>query len=313
MTTVCYLGNFGPSFSTESHVARDAEAAGHTVVRVQEARDCLPALLAAIRQHKPALVLYTKTQSIAPPDEDLCDVWDMLRGRGQTSASLHLDLFHGITRRDVKATRANALFGVDHVFTADGGHDAEWADAGVNHHWLPPAVVSDECYVGTPRPEFAGDVAFVGSSRGYHHEWPRRRALVAALEGTFGNGLVRAGDGRTVREGDLNDLYASVKVSAGDSLAPDYEHARYWSDRIPEATGRGSVLVHPMIDAAYDQFGDHVIWSGWDASDQCDVIADVVSWSDARRAAHIAEAVAFVKAHHTYRNRVQTVLDTIGL
>lgn len=315
--TILYIGNVGPeahaSYCTEQHVKRDAEALGHTVIPVMESPTCHTEARAILDKHRVDLVLYTRTEGLRWAHDDARALWEQCHARGMPTASLHLDLFHGIARRDVKATRGNALFAVEYVFTADGGHDAEWEAAGVNHHWLPPAVVSDECYVGSPRAEFAGDVAFVGSSRGYHHEWNRRRVLVAELERRFGSRLVRAGDGRTVREGDLNDLYASVKVSAGDSLAPDYEAARYWSDRIPEATGRGSILVHPMIDAAYDQFGDHVVWSGWDAADQCDVIADVLSWSDTRRAAHIAEAVAFVKAHHTYRSRVQTVLDTIGL
>ena len=33
---IVYVGNFGPSFSTESHVALSLESLGHTVVRQQE-------------------------------------------------------------------------------------------------------------------------------------------------------------------------------------------------------------------------------------------------------------------------------------
>lgn len=317
MATILYCGNVGPrahaTYTTENHVKRDAEASGHTVVPVMESPTCGKDARQLIAQHDPDLVLYTRTEGLGWPHSEGVALWEWCRTRGVPTASLHLDLFHGIARRGALATRDSALFSVDYVFTADGGHDAEFAADGVNHHWLPPAVVYDECHVGTPRDQFAGDVAFVGSSRGYHREWPRRRDLVAALEHAYRGRLTRAGDGVTVREGDLNDLYASVKVSAGDSLAPDRERARYWSDRIPEAAGRGSILVHPRIDAAVERFEDHVVWCGWDVADQLAAVEEVLSWPDGYRADRIAAAVGFVREHHTYRDRVAEVLRVVGV
>lgn len=291
---------------------KSIEALGHRVTFVQEA----PRAHRDLERHVRAgvdLVLYTRTDSIGLDSAGARRVWDLCLANGTPTASLHLDLFFGLDRRGVKVTTENPLFGTQFVFTADGDHDAEFAAAGVNHIWLPPGVFHEECYVGASRAEYAGDAAFVGSSNGYHRQHPRRKELVAALETHYAGRFTRAGDGRTVREGALNDLYASVKVSAGDSLAPRQTASMYWSDRCAEAPGRGSILVHPMMDAAYDQFGDHIVWCGWDVADQIAAMDDVLAWPEAMRAGFIREAVEFVRENHSYRNRISTVLDSIGL
>lgn len=314
---VVYVGNVGPAahatYTTENHVAKSLAALGHTVIPVMEGADCGIEVRRQLRAQSVDLVLYTRTDGLRWDHGDAIDCWDICRGRGIPTASLHLDAFFGLDRRGVKVDVGNALFAVDYVFTADGDHQPDFADRGINHHWLPPGVLFEECGPGTPQAQWAADVAWVGSSRGYHREWPRRPQLVAALEQSYAGRLTRAGDGVTVREQQLNDLYASTKVSAGDSLAPKREASRYWSDRVPEAAGRGSVLVHPTIDAAVDLFGDSVVWCGWDIGDQLAAIDDVLTWTPTKRAAHIAAAVAHVRREHTYRNRCRTMLHTIGL
>lgn len=314
---VMQIGNVGPSawatYTTEEHIRRSFEQLGHPVHPVMESQAATKDAGRVLRRHPIDLVVYTRTEGLGWRHHDALQLWDECRRRGIPTVSVHLDLFFGIGRRGVKVTRDNALFAVDHCFTADGDHDTEFAAAGIVHHWLPPAVVADECGVGTPRPEWAGEVAFVGSGKGYHSEWPRRRELVAALEDRYGDRLVRAGDGVTVREQALNDLYASVPVVAGDSLAPNREQARYWSDRIPECAGRGGVLVHPRIDAAAERFGDAVVWSEWDVDAQVDRIAEVAAWPPEQTAKQRQRAVDIVRGGHTYAHRVRTVLDTIGL
>lgn len=308
---IVYVGNFGVSFSTETHVKRSLEALGHDVTAVQERRGCEQEARKLVRRGPVDLVLYTRTDGLHWPHERAIALWDECFRLGVATASTHLDLFHGIARRDVKTTKANALWATEYVFTADGDHQDEWAAAGINHHWLPPGVLYDECYVGTPKPEYAGDAAFVGSSSHYHDEWTRRRDLVAALESHYAGRFTRAGDGVTVREGALNDLYASVKVSAGDSLAPLRERSTYASDRIVEAPGRGSILVHPRMDPWVDLLGDAVVWSPWDVSEQIACMDEVLTWTDSKRTEHIRRAVEIVKADHTYRSRMKTLLDVV--
>ena len=58
------------------------------------------------------------------------------------------------------------MFFTRYVFTADGGHQDDWAGLGIDHRWLRPAVRHDA--VQKNRPECACDVAFVGSNDTVH-------------------------------------------------------------------------------------------------------------------------------------------------
>ena len=54
----------------------------------------------------------------------------------------------------------------------------------------------------------------------------------------------------------MNDFYASAKVTIGDSLCLKKENSHYWSDRVPEATGRGGLLIMPKIEAIKNIYKD---------------------------------------------------------
>lgn len=315
---VLYIGNVGPrshaTYCTENHVSASLIALGHTVHPVMEGPTCHVEARRVLASTRVDLVLYTRTEGLRWPHADALALWSDCADRGIPTASLHLDQFWGLARRDVKVTTGNALFAVDHAFTADGDHDDDFAAAGITHHWLPPGVLYEECRIGIPRAEYDGDCGWVGSSRGYHAEWKRRPQLVDALVAKYGNRLTRAGDGVTVREQALNDLYASVPVVAGDSLAPLHERSKYASDRITETPGRGGVLVHPPMDWWQGALGDAVVWcDDWSIEAELDKIEEVRAWTPERRAAHRLLAVDTIKGAHTYRHRARTVLDTIGL
>src|SRR5690606_35918409 len=159
------------------------------------------------------------------------------------------------------------MFKVAHVFTADGGHDAEFARDGVNHHWLPPGVNHEEAvdverdhggwWLPPEFPEKVCDRLFEGrylvgfaGSDGYHPEWPHRPALVRWLRDTYKDRFVHLGGSSTPRVTGLalNWAFGRVPVWVGDSCLtrPDFP---YWSDRVPETWGRGGFLVHPRVDA----------------------------------------------------------------
>ena len=149
------------------------------------------------------------------------------------------------------------------MFTPDGdpASEAWFAEQGINHVYVPPAVVSDECTVGNYRPELDHDVIFVGSKH-YHPEWPHRGELLAWLEATYGDRFKRyGGDVQVMRGQDLNDLYASAKVVVGDSLCLP-GHTRYWSDRYYETVGRGGFLIAPCVPGIEEHFtdGEHLLF-----------------------------------------------------
>lgn len=323
---VTYRGNFQPDlpahlnggvpWSTEAHVAESWEAEGHRVVRVQEDRDSWDATIRACRNA--ALFLYTSTWGMAHRwDQD--DAWAAIKELNETlpTVALHLDRFWGLPRESQVGTEP--WFACRVVATADGGNQDRFADAGVDHVWLPPAVAESECEPGTPRPDMIGDVAFCGNWRDYHPEWAHRRDMVLFLNRRFPGRFAVWPKGEQLRGRNLADLYASVNVMVGDSCLVD-GRGRYFSDRIPETLGRGGFLLHPHVDGVTDgtlyQAGEHL--DCWDLGDWPRLAALVERWlDDPDGRARVAEqGMAHVKAHHTYRVRVRQVLaelETRGL
>lgn len=324
---VAYVGNFGPPHSTENHVARALEANGHDVQRVQENEPGTwgPSFSWMVGD----VVLWTRTGWDWPaacgwPHGEAITrqrtMLDVASARGVPTVGFHLDRWWGLNREG--QVHDEPFFRADLVVTADGGHDRQWADAGVNHHWMPPAVSRGECAPGRFRRAYASEVAFVGSWRpGYHAEWKHRPHLIEWLERHY-RGRVKfwpAPNQPAVRGAALRDLYASVKVLVGDScLAGDrytdgQPVARYWSDRIPETLGRGGYLLHPRVEGLDEHFtpGAHLdVWSLDDWSGLAEAIDGALGDDEHRR--RVAGAGrAHVLAHHTYERRMEQLVEVM--
>lgn len=319
MTTVGYIGNFQHAHCTEVHVAAAFEELGCTVLRFQQEHATAGELL----RHggRLDLVVYTRTHNRTALDRTWTATWRQLEDDGTVTVSVHLDRFWDLARERLIWDR-DPLFTTGWVFTADGGNDGRWADAGVNHRWLPPAIDRAEAsVVGRDDPRVAHDVIFVGSVDTYHDEYPQRAELVDVLRRRYGRRFRRYGPGgQVVRGRRLNDLYRSAKVVVGDSCFandPDRRHrsVRYWSDRVPETIGRGGVLVHPTVPGLAGQYrpGDHV-WlhdpGDWDQL--CDLI-DLLVDDPGLRERTREQGRAHVLAHHTWTHRAAVVLHTVGL
>lgn len=308
-----YIGNYQFPWCTEVHIARDLEALGHTVVRFQEppgGGDL--STLEAIEQAAAGadVVLWTRTWGLPP---ETTAMWRRIEARGVATASYHLDLYVGLERQAKVA--CDPFWTTGTVFTPDGDPEsARWFHREkINHVWMPPAVVSDECVPGIDRPELQHDVVFVGSKH-YHPEWRHRPALLRWLKETYGDGFRRyGGDARIMRGQDLNDLYASAKVVVGDSLCLP-GHTNYWSDRICETLGRGGFLIHPRVPGIEEQFtdGEHVVlYDFWDFDGLRELIDDYLQLPDERE--RIAKAgQAHVAANHTYQHRLASALQHLA-
>lgn len=316
--TVAIWGNLVPTFSTESELAWSFEHIGCRVLKFQEGSTDPAHIIGVCRAERPSLLLYIHTHNSVQPGTDA--VFAALREQGTVLASFHLDRFWGLEVLDKRESRIgqHALWRTDYVFTADGGNEEGFRARGVNHIWLPPAVVERGCYDGTPRPEYAFDVIFVGA-RGYHPEYPFRATLVDWLANTYGaryghfgggdcGGPRKINGGATVREKELNDVYASAKVVVGDSCfagAP-----RYWSDRVPETIGRGGFLIHPRVEGL--EIPGLAEYNPQDLNDLKETI-DYYLAHDAERIAMQRTATAHVRTYHTYTQRVRTILETVEL
>lgn len=320
MTTVLYEGNDVVPWCTELHIAQSFRDIGVDVIFAPTGRTTPEQLAAMLLEHKPDLFLLTRpwgTTSAATPD-----FLAMCRTLGVPTAGFHLDLFWGLPERERWiCERSDPIFTLDHLFTTDGGHEAEWAAEGINHHWMPPGVLASECYDAEPDRElWPYEVAFVGSAPtadggNYHPDHAHRPEMVAKLRERYGPSFVHVGNGGdrpTTRGHDLNVLYASVPVIVGDSCLVQRDRP-YWSDRVPETWGRGGFLVHPRVDALRELIGPYPgdMWEpgDWDAMfDQIDgYLGDAYACDNTRE-----RIAAIVRAGHTYTNRVIEMLNTIG-
>jgi hypothetical protein len=313
---LAYVGNFEPSHSTETHVARAFVANGHEVVRLQEqAFGWDPAAVPS----DAAFVLWTHTHGLAPERTHAAQD-RFLSALNVPSMSFHLDRYWDLYRESqIAGPKQEPFFRTTLMCSADGGNQERWAAAGVDHVWMPPGVSAGECEPGTYRPELASDVAFVGSWQpGYHPESTHRAQLVSALRGYYGERcrFWPAPGEPAVRNEQLQDLYASVEVLVGDScFSGDPRGHSYFSDRVPETLGRGGLLVHPhtpgVTDGTLYTAGEHLLcWPAGDWSALWDTI-DGALVDDKERARISKAGREHVLATATYEVRMRQFVDML--
>lgn len=328
---VVQIGNFGAPHSTENHLRLAMGVHGWDVRPVQENQHGGTAFsTAADEAEKGAdFVMWTRTlwdwNAIGTSQRHVYDeqrrMLDRCRAAGVPVVGYHLDRWWGLKRETEITEEAAPFFFVDLLVTADGGHDKQWADAGVNHVWFLPAVLGLECEPTRPDPRFRAYVSFVGSHQGYHPEWGHRAELVRRLR-DYGCRFWPEPGAPAVRGADLRALYASTLVNVGDScLVPAADGSpmtRYCSDRIPETLGRGGFLVHPRVEGVTDvpwtSGIDLYAWNLGDWDDFAAVMELVMNDHDLRRV--VAEhGRARTLEYHTYEVRMLElvkVLDGAG-
>ena len=317
MKTVSYIGNFHPEYSTENDVRKAFEHIGWTVKQLQENEVSIEQVRESALSSD--LLLVTGTWD-ALPLMDMLDVYHDCALAGIPTATLHLDTFWGTSRAGRKWWR-EAMFHTAYLFTADGDYQEQWKNFGKNHIWLPPAVRHDACHLGTPRDEYKCDVAFVGSNGiGYHEDvWSYRRELVDALRAMcVKNGWSFKNPGgdhpKIERSDDMNDFYASAKVTVGDSLCLKKEASHYFSDRVPEATGRGGLLIMPQIDWIEETYAGGVPMYPWgDFKTLETTIRNHLNLDEDVREIIQRSGHKTTRDSHTYVNRVQTIIKEVGL
>jgi hypothetical protein len=293
---VAYIGNFDPWWSTETHIGKALENLGHEVSRIPEQRTDWARL-----EVEADLCLWTRTAGFDPPD--LGVQAEAIRRIGCPVVGYHLDRWWGLDR-EVDIDRSPWFTETDLLCTADGGHQEAWASKGITHYWFPPAILSDEAHPGTPIGDW--DVGFVGNLTGYgHREWASYRlGLFNFLRDRYRNrfAVFPKPQQKQIRGTALADVYASVKVLIGDScLAGDATY--YWSDRIPETTGRGGFLIHPQVEGLFDVHPRLVTYPLGDF-EQLGRQIDRALTQENYRVANAAQNRAHTVAHHTYEQRM---------
>lgn len=295
---IAYVAGFEHDWSTETHVARDAEALGHQVDRIIPTPGFLPDLEA--RASAADLVICQTTGLPA----DATDIWARLEQRGVATCSYHLDLYAGLARWC--QVGRDPFWRTGTVFTADGDISTTMrlAERGIRHRWMPAAVVSDETEIGSWRDDYDHDIVFVGS-RHYHPEWPWRRELLTFLERRYGDRFATFDHHPPTRGRDLNDLYATARIVIGDSLALP-GHAQYWSDRYYETLGRGGFLIAPAVPGIDEHFTDreHLRLYLPGSTERLTLLIDWALDHGEETRAIAARGHEHVRANHTYQHRV---------
>lgn len=327
MTTLAYLGNFGPPNSTENDLAHALERLGCTVIRLQEElRSSWRDIDHLLDGPTVDMILWTRTASLAAqiPHPAQRRMQFKAAQVGVPTVGYHLDRWWGLSREDDVFTEPwfqNAI-----IFTADGAHDPEWQSAGINHHYMPPAIAKRKVMRGAFREDYAFDVAFVGSWRGgYHEEWQHRPMMIDHLRKNWGSTLGLFPQGNERIDGpDRADLFASAKVIVGDSclvpLSDGSPMHHYCSDRVFETIGQRGLLLHPKVDGIIgdDQFNDLLIsgvhclsWTLWDWDDLDAQITAALALTRAESGAIKTAGFQEVGANHTYDNRMADMLDVV--
>lgn len=311
---IAFIGNFEPPNSTENDLAWSLNQLGHQVFTMQENIWNSDDILEACRTHEIKMLIYVHTHGwLTPGSITLDELWAELDQLKIPTVSFHLDYWFGLERQtDVGS---HPFWRTKYVFTADGGSNQWYRDQGINHFWLPPAVVERDCYWAQTRDHFQHDIIFVGS-KAYHPEWPYRPRLINWLHDTYGDRFVHYGnDGvRAIRGHELNELYRSTRVVVGDSLNINFDHEDYWSDRVPETIGRGGFLIHPRVKGMEKFYEDkkHLVYYDFNDFDQLKAHIDYYVDDYYEREKIRLEGQRHVKGNHTYTDRMQTLLTTVG-
>ncbi len=215
------------------------------------------------------------------------------------------NLFMSIGPRELELT-TNPVFKADIVFSTDGGHDKEFAAAGVNHILLRQGIHEPEAYLAKPEYNTLAEIGFIGSI--YDNIWPYRKKLKDFLTKGYGGRFEHFGQSGDIRHDNLNKLLATLKIVVGDSVASPY----YWSNRLYEFLGRGAFMVWPMVDGVDQEYEPYKHFIPYQYGDW-DGLKEIIDFylDDKRKAKRDKIRLAAIehsKKHHTYKHRVEKML-----
>lgn len=301
---ITYLGNFGVSWCTENLIARTMGRLGHEVTRVQENQAELYDVVK--KANDSDLFFWSKT-----PNWLTCDGDKMIDMIKVPKIGHHLDIFIGIDRE--KEVKTHPFFRLDYLFQTDGSEETmrKYKEYGVNAYYFPAATSKEECYLAPQVDRYKHDVVFIGTYD-YHREWAYRSVLIDWLRSVYGKRfcLYPKDTGQTTMGHELNQLCASAKIVVGDSyMARD----NYWSNRVPEMTGKGGVLIHPRVKGIEDYYTDQKHLLLYDVGD-FEGLKELIEFCIHNTGATDIirrEGMLHTKNNHTFDERLKVIFETI--
>lgn len=285
--------------SWKNDIADGCEALGWQVVHLPARGIHVDDVVRACRGAD--LLIWARTHG-HDPKGDATAMLRRIEDAGTATAGIHLDLYFGVTNR-VERVGNQPWWSCQHVFTADGGHDAEFAARGVNHHWCPPPMGIRWLGRGEPSPRLAAHVVFVGGNVASIHG-QHRKQLLAWAKRRYGHGFRWHGRGNDrVVGGDLNALYASAQVAIGDSAPAPF----YWSDRVPRTLGRGGLLAYPNTPGLDEQGLTDATMLRYDRFDFQGLGERIDALTEQDRRAMTDAALTVIRERHTWPIRLREI------
>lgn len=251
------------------------------------------------------MLLWARTPGHGMPDAER--VLRAAEAAGAVTVGVHLDLYWTRPAREQEIGRT-AWWRCDWVFTADGGHDAEFAARGVNHRWLPPPASRRWLGPGViDKTRWPEPIMFVGTCPPGAHRDHRRR-LLAWAQRRYGRRFAHYGTpDRRVWGEDLSSLYATARVVLGESVPTP----RYWSDRVPLTVARGGVFAHQATDGLAEQgFTDRILVTY--EPDRFDELGDQIDALSVRQLrARVRRGMALIEERHLWEHRLRDIQQEV--
>lgn len=289
--------------SWKNDIADGCEALGWTVTHLPARGIHIDDVVRACRGAD--LLIWARTHG-HDPKGNAVGMLRRIEDAGTVTVGIHLDLYFGVANR-VERVGAQPWWTCQHVFTADGGHDAEFAARGVNHHWCPPPIGARWFGRVAPVPRMAANVVFVGGNvAGIHGQ--HRKDLLAWARRRYGHGFRWVGRGSDrVVGADLSVLYASARVAIGDSAPGDF----YWSDRVPRTLGRGGLLAYPDTPGLDGQGLTADTMLRFERGDFEDLGDQIDALTEQRRRELTDNALTVISERHTWPIRLREIEGTV--
>jgi hypothetical protein len=228
---------------------------------------------------------------------------------GTITVGLHWDLYFNATKERAIQVGRDAFWSCQYVFTADGGHQKEFSQRGVNHFWCPPAIGRAYLGRGLVNSTLSQSYVFVGGFvpriHGSHREslinWAKKHPGIDFR--WYGH----SGSKSQVWGPGLNDLYSSARVVLGDSA----ESPKYWSNRVPEVMGRGGLLTHPRTVGMPDWGFNNSNMIPYTRGGFEEIRSVVEGMSSAGRKDMVDAGIALIESRHLVEHRLKEILRIV--